>query len=383
MTTSKTNIMDGGFSKKTVRLKGKYKFKNVVKNTKKSEIKLMDAYESMDNKIKKYNKAYVNHLENIKILDDYLNFNGIETLFKTVILKDNFIDGNIDKKNPLLFNNYNIKGELLPSEMRKEHLLSQIRFIIGKSIPKSDQTFIKNVSISDISKKEFVLVIETINDTIDKKIISHINYIVNESKVKDVLHDTISYIKKKLKRSSTITNYNSSNNISLKLSKKRSHKNASNKMVKHNNNSNSLIKISNKKSRSRRSRNRKSNKISRKLSEYMTDFEKIKRDEKKKEEEKAKTQAQELKKINDKKGILGQDYQSPIQQGVQATPQKDEIDLKCRSYGTNKELCDANTPPCFFGKWGSCAKSTRIQQANPQQANPFSVQPQYKPDPIL
>jgi len=159
-----------GFGNKGMGIKGKYKFKNVVKNTKKSEMNLMNTYEDMDSKIKKYNKAYSTHIENIKILDDYLNFNGIETLFKKVIMVDNFVKGHIDKANPLLFNNYKIEGELLPSEMRKAHLLTQVKFIMSKSVSGSDQTFIKEIYVTDISKKEFVLVIVTIDNLKDKKI---------------------------------------------------------------------------------------------------------------------------------------------------------------------------------------------------------------------
>ena len=209
-----TNIMNGGFwsRNKGLVLKGKYKFKDVVKHTKKSEMTLMSTYENMDNAIKYYNKAYSTHLDNIKVLDDYLNFNGIETLFKKVIMVDNFVNGHIDKHNPLLFNNYKFEGEVLPSDMRKEHLLAQIRFMMSKSISGSDQTFIKEISVSDISKKEFVLVVVTIDNLKDKKIIPHTDYIIDRSKAKLAINTIISHTKKKLKRSSVIAEFNSGDN---------------------------------------------------------------------------------------------------------------------------------------------------------------------------
>ena len=126
------NTMNGGFFSK-FGTKGKYSFTDVIKNTKKSEGNLINAYEELDTKAKKYNKSYVTHMDNIKMLDDYVNFNGMETLFKKVIMEDNFVKGHIDKSNPLLFRNYIIEGEVLPSTFRREHIMSQIRYFMNKS----------------------------------------------------------------------------------------------------------------------------------------------------------------------------------------------------------------------------------------------------------
>ena len=402
MTTNNNlqNTMDGGFKfgfgNKGMVLKGKYKFKNVVKNTKKSEMNLMTTYEDMDSKIKRYNKAYSVHLENIKVLDDYLNFNGIETLFKKVIMVDNFVKGHIDKENPLLFNNYKIEGELLPSEMRKAHLLNQVKFIMGKSISGSDQTFIKDIYVTDISKKEFVLVIVTIDNLKDKQIIPHTDYIVDKTKVKSFMNEIISDTKKKLQRSSKIAYFDGDDHsIHLsKGSKKKSSKYNTSKKTKKNNTS--YLTILNKKSR-----HTKKSEITSKLNEYMTDFDRIKKAEKIKEDkQKAEADAkvkQYAQKANNKRGgILGQEYKSPIQPGYQAAPaapaqyQKNEVDERCRSYGNDMQKCNENAPVCWFGPWGSCAKNKRYNgnpqpniRANPDQ-NPFTVQQQYQaPEPLF
>ena len=414
-----------GFGNKGMILKGKYKFKNVVKNTKRSEMNLMNTYEDMDSKIKKYNKAYSSHLENLKVLDDYLNFNGMETLFNNVIMVDNFVKGHIDKKNPLLFNNYKIEGELLPSEMRKAHLLTQVKFIMNKSISGSDQTFIKEIYVTDISKKEFVLVVVTIDNLKDKKIIPHTDYIVDKTKVKSFINEISSHTKKKLKRSSIIaefndgkrssksnsnSNNNNNNNKLFKLSKdgktKSAAKRSTSKNSKKNKKSNtSVLKISNKKSKINKSKSRhtKKSEITSKLNEFMTDFEKIRKAEKIKEdkqkaeaEAKAKTQAQGqafIPKANNRRGdILGQEFKTPIQTGYPAAPgapiqapyQKNEVDAKCRSFGNDMQKCNENAPECWFGPWGSCAKNKRFTGnpqpnigANPAQ-NPFTVQQPYQ-----
>jgi len=396
-----TNIMDGGFfsRNKGMVLKGKYKFKDVVKNTKKSEMNLMNTYEEMDNKIKNYNKAYSIHLDNIKVLDDYLNFNGIEILFKKVIMVDNFVKGHIDKQNPLLFNNYKIEGEILPSDMRKEHLLAQIRFMMSKSISGSDQTFIKELSISDISKKEFVLVVVTIDNLKDKKIIPHTDYIIDKNKAKLAINTIISHTKKKLKRSSIIAEFNNGDNKSLKIStKSQNNRNISNnnssKKTKKNNNS--FLKISNTKSRNKDSRNKDSknkdskpkDSITNKLSEYMSDFDKIRRDEKRKEDkqkadEEAKAKAQ--KPNNRRGGILNQDVKSPIQQGYQqggpegAPYQRDEMEVKCRAIGFDNQKCNENAPGCFFDRNKGCKKNNPNFVRNPPPYNPNQGQypPQY------
>ena len=408
-----TNIMNGGFlsGNKGMVLKGKYKFKDVVKNTRKSEMNLMNTYEDMDNKIKKYNKAYSIHLDNIKVLDDYLNFNGIETLFKKVIMVDNFVKGHIDKQNPLLFNNYKIEGEILPSDMRKEHLLAQVRYIMNKSISGSDQTFIKELSISDISKKEFVLVVITIDNVKDKKIISHDDYIVNKAEIKTTINTIVSHIKKKLKRSSIIAEFkNSDNKSSLKSSTKNKNNNNAlkiNTSKKTKKNNNSYLKISNTKSKNKDSKNKDSknkdsknkesknkdskNKeskkesiITNKMDEYMSDFAKIRRDEKRKADkqkadEEAKEKAKDQKPNNRKGGILNQDNKSPIQTGIQPgiQPGYQNNNERCKIH-RDYQTCKANN--CWWDTpTQACGK--RPERRNPQyNPNPGQYPPQYNPN---
>ena len=401
-----TNIMNGGFfsRNKGMVLKGKYKFKDVVKNTRKSEMNLMNTYEDMDNKIKKYNKAYSIHLDNIKVLDDYLNFNGIETLFKKVIMVDNFVKGHIDKENPLLFNNYKIIGEILPSDMRKEHLLAQVRYIMNKSISGSDQTFIKELTISDISKKEFVLVVVTIDNVKDKKIISHDDYIVNKTETKTAINTIVSHTKKKLKRSSIIAEFKNGDNKSLKSSTKNENNNntlkintskktktkSKNKDSKNKDSKNKDSKnkeSKNKDSKNKESKNKESKKesiITNKMDEYMSDFAKIRRDEKRKADkqkadEEAKEKAKDQKPNNRKGGILNQDFKSPIQTGIQPgiQPGYQNNNERCKIH-RDYQTCKANS--CWWDTpTQACGK--RPERRNPQyNPNPGQYPPQYNPN---
>ena len=76
--------MNGGFMRfLSSKPKGKQdeSFDTVVKNTKKSEGKLIKTYEDMDEKTRIYTNAYTDHLDNVETLDNYANFIGMVTLF--------------------------------------------------------------------------------------------------------------------------------------------------------------------------------------------------------------------------------------------------------------------------------------------------------------
>ena len=428
--------MKGGkfnLSKIALRLKGKYKFTDVVKRTKKSEINLINSYEEMDKKTKQYNKSYVEHLDNIKMLDDFLNFNGIETLFTKVIMKDNFVKGHIDRAYPLLFSNYKIKGDIVPSEMRKEHLMAQIKYIINKTFPGSEHTFLKSLSITDISEKDFVLNVVTIDNVKDKKIIPHKDFIVDKSSLKTGMRDIFTHTKKKLKRPSIVglfngsngnnngngnskNSNNNSNKLFIKNSKKKSKtkkhtrsKNISKNISENNKKIHDYFKIAMGSHKSKKPAiGSKKSKLS-KLNEYMTSYERHKRNNgrKAKAQEEAKafanTQARDrnrnrdrdrdIKPATDQRGAIlaTQNYTSPIQQGAPPERpvnqyQQNEDDIRCKSYGEDESTCKNNYPTCYFTPYNKCIKSKfatnpgyqkpPYQKPNvfanpPQQADPF------------
>jgi len=419
MKANKINNMKGGLFSKIVGKKNS--FGDVVRKTKKSEGNLINAYEELDTKAKKYNNSYIEHIKNIKMLDDYVNFNGMETLFNEVIMKDNFVKGHIDKTNPLLFRNYIIEGEVLPSTFRREHLMNQIRYVMNKSIPGRDQSFIKYITVTDISKNDFVINTVTIDNIKQKKVIPHNNFLIDKEKTKKFIVDVVSITMKKLKRTSIIaefdddeTNYRNSSKESKSKSrtdksKKTKSKSNSKSKSKSKSKSASMFKFSNVKHT--KSQTHKNSKPKAKLSEFMTPYEKYQRNEKKKAEklEADKKIAEMQKKVEypaktgfeDKKaGILG-GPQTGIAQGLpeqKVQPEYDPIKAKCEAHGSDEAMCNANKPDCFFSKNAlRCFKSNPNYKpagnfgignppptlGNSPQKNPFIPDQQKQAEPLF
>ena len=228
--------MKGGFFGFSSKDKKNNSFDTVVKNTKKSESKLIKSYEEMDEKTRTYTKAYGEHLENLEQLDEYAHFNGMVNVFKKIIMKDNIKTGKIDMSNPILFRNYMIEGEVMPSVLREEHLKRQLEYLRNKYFTLRDNSFITYISISDITKTSFVFNVVTIDNKKYNRKISHEDYIVNKSEAKSALKDILHTTKKNLKRESRIIEYNeNTKNTSSRKSKsvKSSRKSAlSNKSTK-------------------------------------------------------------------------------------------------------------------------------------------------------
>ena len=223
--------MKGGFFfKSSSKDKKNFSFDEVVKNTKKSEDKLIKTYQDMDEKTRIYTKAYVDHLENLGQLDNYAHFNGMVTLFEKVIMRDNIKTGNINMSNPLLFRNYMIEGEVMPSKLREEHLKRQIDYFFEKYFSSRDKAFINYITITDITKTSFVFNVIMIDNKKYNRKISHEDFLINKSELKSALKDIIHTTKKNLKRDSRIIEYNedtknSSRRRSRSIKSNRSNKN--------------------------------------------------------------------------------------------------------------------------------------------------------------
>ena len=201
--------MKGGFfGFKSSKVKKHYSFDEVVKNTKKSETKLIKEYQNMDDATRQYTKAYVEHLENLNKLDEYAHFNGMVTLFEKVIMRDNIKTGKINTSNPILFRNYMIEGEVMPSVLREEHLKRQIDYLREKYFSTRDNSFINYITITDITKTSFVCNVITIDNKKYNRKISHEDYLVNKSEFKSAFKDIIHTTKKNLKRDSRIIEFN-------------------------------------------------------------------------------------------------------------------------------------------------------------------------------
>jgi len=192
---------------------GKSSFFKTISKTKKSESSLISSYEEMDKKIMKYQKSYETHLENLEKLDDYANFNGMKTLFKDIIMKDIINTGQIDKNNPLLFRNYDLEDdEIVPSSFRKEHILSQVRFIQENSFAERDNMLIRKIEVHNITKDDFILYIMNTENIKTKSDIKHKNYIIDKKDTKKFLEQVILKTKKELNVPVSIIKFENKNN---------------------------------------------------------------------------------------------------------------------------------------------------------------------------
>ncbi len=137
----------------------------------------------------------------------------------------NLQSGNIDKSSPILFRNFLIEGDVLPSTFCREHLEKQIFYLIKKYISPKYSTFIKHMTINDITKTSCVVYITMIDNKKYNRKIEHIDYIFNKSDVKQILKDILYTTKKNLKRNSKIIlDNNSKSTSSIKHRSIKSHK---------------------------------------------------------------------------------------------------------------------------------------------------------------
>lgn len=418
--------MEGGrlsFGKIGRRLRGVVSFGDLVKNTKTSENALINTYEDMDSKTKKYNKAYETHLKNIKALDDNIQFNGMETVFRKIIMKDIISSGHIKRNNPLLFRNYVIEGDVLPSTFRREHIMAQIRNIMSKYFGGSDHMFIKNFTVSNITKHDYEINIITIENIKHNKTIPHTDYLIDKEKTRSVIRDILSSTKRHLKRTSLIVEFNSKDSSSKhKHSSKHSSKNSNSHKYKNSNKSshtqkhskkdismNSLLK---KISHSKKSASKKiiSIKLSekkpserRKLTKYMSPYSKKIRNnkiaiEKKEKEQQAQQQAQQQyakplapgqyppgQGLGVGVGPLSPQIQQQKQNILQGQPnmitpigqQQPQVD--CSQFSGNFENCK-NAKCWYTRETNVCSKDRPPRDPNQQPYQPY--QPYQKPQPF-
>ena len=375
----------------------------IVQNTKSSEAKLISSYEVMDKIQAEYSKAYNDHLKNLELLDDRVNFNGMVNVFKKMIMKYNIKSGVIDKTSPILFRNYSIEGEFAPSAFRREHISKQIYFYMKKYFPPSDSGVIKYMNIENITTTSFTLNITTIDNKNYKTKITHEDYLVDKTEVKKTLKDIIHTTKKYLRRDSKKMSYNSARSISSKKyrsvkSSKKSKKSkkkvltakqksaklvhnskqkliSKNKMIinnkkpdVHNNKEIDLFAHNNKKGLSKI--NSKLRHIFRSKKRSLLSIEKSKshRDREKKAKE---NQEKKLKETLEKKEKEERD-----KKGIFPNTPEGEIDKKCSQY-QDKTSCEADADnDCFFQPFtNKCRRNTRKQQGVPgaQQSTPYKL----------
>ena len=394
----KQNIknINGGFlsfkSKDRKDKKGKKdeSFDTVVKNTKKSEMKLIKTYEEMDDKTRIYTKAYIEHLENLERLDDYANFNGMVTLFKKVLMKDNIKSGNIDKSNPILFRNYMIEGDVMPSTLRNEHLKRQIDYFRNKYFALRDNAFIDYLSVSDITQTSFVINVVTIDNKKYTRKIEHEDFLVNKSDLKSALKDIIHTTKRNLKRDSKIVIYdedtkNTSGRISKSIKSNKKHKSDRQHISgkKHINGKSDKKHISGK---SGKIHTKKNNKQEPELNLFGSNSKKGITHLNQQIQDILKSKKRSLLSIQKTKSIRKKDINNKLAAEKKAyeaanPPSPDSIiEAKCKLNDNNETACKAS-PECFYETYTQkCKKSSRPP---PTQGAPFGAPISPPPPPGL
>ena len=352
----------GFFSFKDRKDKNKYSLGELVKHTKKSESKLIRNYEEMSKATSDYAKAFKDHFENLEQLDDRVNFNGMVSLFEEIIMKDTINSDKVDKSTPILFSNYKIEGDISSSSFRTEHLERQLYYLLDKYNEEKDASFIKYMSITNVTKTSCKINIITIDNKKYSKEIDHEEFILDEDTVKKILQDIIYTTKKNLKiQNNNLFNNMFNNNSKFKTHKKgksilhnRSKKNRRNTKNKNNNNNNIQINKNNKNIEEiNLLENNNNNERLRFLNNNIRNVFKKRNEIPLFSIEKTRSQKdRNVKKIANEKAAAeakARELQYPPRQ-------ENQIAQKCAIL--QEQECK-NTPECHFTKYQTCIKSTR------------------------
>jgi hypothetical protein len=189
------SVKKGGFffSPKNTGLTGQ------VKKAVLSEDKLINSYEVMSQSVKNYYDKYDNHIKNLISIDDFVNMNSMEKIFKNEIIKKHFKDKtSIDKANPLLLRNYLADGIEAPSGFRKEHLIKQIRYKLYYSFSDRDRNLIDDINIKLVDNESIIMIIRTIENKVYKRNIRHTNYTLDLAQVNRELKTIINNTRQSL-----------------------------------------------------------------------------------------------------------------------------------------------------------------------------------------
>lgn len=177
----------------------------ILDDTKNSETNLLNSYDALTKNVNEYYKSYNNHLENLITLEDFVNLDSLDTIFKDIIVKKHFKrEDVIDRSNPLLINNYLVTDETSPKDFRKEHIIKQIRYKLHQDFPDREQLLIKDIDVKKDTDNVIIMIITTIEDKKYNRSIHHNNYVLQLPQVRKDLKDIISSAKKNLKYESNI-----------------------------------------------------------------------------------------------------------------------------------------------------------------------------------
>lgn len=170
-----------------------------ITKAKRSETRMINNYEALAMISKKYYNSFAKHVENLITLDDLNGMTpALANTFRNVIVKyDMKGKDKIDRSNPLLLRNYLVTPETLPRNMRKEHLLQQVRYKLSQFNPK-DALLFDSVDVT-LDGKTATIIFRIINgDKYEKTNKVSDEYSLDMEQLQTDIKETITTIKKKM-----------------------------------------------------------------------------------------------------------------------------------------------------------------------------------------
>ena len=163
-----------------------------------SEQNLITSYENLAKSSRNYYQSYNRHLGNLITLDENLGIHGLEETFKSQVIKNVFKGyDTVDRSNPLLLRNYLVSNATMPRNFRKEHLLSQIRYIMRKFNPK-DELLIQSTDISLDGTKAVIKLRGLNSELYERTIQVDKDFNLDMTELKKNIKDVILAIKRKM-----------------------------------------------------------------------------------------------------------------------------------------------------------------------------------------
>ena len=163
-----------------------------------SEQNLITSYENLAKSSRNYYQSYNRHLGNLITLDENLGIHGLEETFKSQVIKNVFKGyDTVDRSNPLLLRNYLVSNATMPRNFRKEHLLSQIRYIMRKFNPK-DELLIQSTDISLDGTKAVIKLRGLNSELYERSVQVDKDFNLDMTELKKNIKDVILAIKRKM-----------------------------------------------------------------------------------------------------------------------------------------------------------------------------------------
>lgn len=166
-------------------------------NTRHSEVDLLDSYDKFAKAKTKYLQRYQEHRENLKILDKKIGSGtSFIKFFDERIMPADILSGEpIDRKNPLLINDYFIYNDSTLKNLKIEHIKQQIRYAYYKNFDKQKEKLVKDMTVSEVSPSAVKIIFIGKNDKMYTRDCPADHYILDSAKLLEIIPDISEKIK--------------------------------------------------------------------------------------------------------------------------------------------------------------------------------------------